>query len=196
MAAAHQSARKHYPLPRARHVTWETALLRRGAAEVKVQGWSGDRPPHPQPLRFSGTLWAPGEARDPESPTTPGYGSVGPGLEGTKRLSSPVPPCSAGGGVSAPKRARAGGGASRVPEPPRSASSVPRRWRWHPLELTLAMETRSSLGRDLGELVAWPLQLLCLRVRVAGSLRAGSPNPGLPAKMQSPGFLRTASALG
>lgn len=32
MAAARQSARKHYPLPRTRHVTRETALLRRGAA--------------------------------------------------------------------------------------------------------------------------------------------------------------------
>lgn len=67
---------------------------------------------------------------------------------------------------------------------------------WRQPELTLAMETRKVPGHDRGEPVARPPQLLCLRVRTAGSLPAGAPNPGLPAKMQFPGCLRIASSLG
>lgn len=97
MAAARQSARKHYLLPQTRHVTRETALLRRSAAPGESSGLAKTLPPRQ------------GKARGGETPMTPNQGSVGPRLEWTKRASSPSPPRLAGWWRCAPGRAQTEG---------------------------------------------------------------------------------------
>lgn len=163
MAAARQSARKRYPLRQTRHVTRETARLRRGA----VPGWKGRACLRPFPLA---STEARGEAGAGETPTTPQQRSVGPHLEWTKPASSLPPPRLPGGWGSAPGRALAEGRS----EP--SARTAPER------------DLRSSAVAPAGVDVSYGnAEMPRVRSRWAGCLAAGASPPLRSGRRQPPG---------
>lgn len=138
--------------------------------------------------------WAQGEARIQMTLTVACQASVDQGLERSKCPFPGARPRLTSRKLNTKSRAKAGGRGEPSARPARERAGFLSGRR--PLELTLAMETPPVPNATSVSWFSRPPQFLCLHIPTAGSLPAGTPNVGLPAKMYSPGCLRVASSLG